>query len=81
MNNYTLMKILKNLGNANKMKNFSFHQLSDKEERIQDSYCLWKLLPMMYGSFSGGNEYLESQELLQNPFSSYMFMNRFSRKQ
>ena len=69
MNNYTLMNILKNLGNENKMKIFSFHQLSDKEEKTHDSYCLWKLLPMMYASFSGGNAYLESQELLQIPFS------------
>ena len=33
MNNYTLMNIFKNLGNENEMKIFSFHQLSDKEEK------------------------------------------------
>ena len=43
MNNYALMNILINLGNENKMKKFSFRQLSDKEANIYDSYGLWKL--------------------------------------
>ena len=63
-------------------KKFSFHQLFDKKEKnIYDSYSLWKLLSIMYILFSEVNTYLDSQELLQIPFKSDMFMHGFSRKQ
>ena len=55
-----------NFGNEAKMKvRFFFYQLTDKDEYIYNSYCLWKI-SMIFLSSSVDNMYSESQELIKS---------------